>query len=156
MITGLLKRFVLCNLSSPSGSQVVVSGGSEELALLVNTPIEFNRSNLRISLVASSPFMMGSCMSMSTKWKPPVRHFVTASRPFMAFCDRTLSLFMNASKSLRLMMLSSTIRTLIGGTAPLSIPVGNEGWSEFVFLFFLGRLCGRGDDIRGGGAATCC
>ena len=50
-------------------------------------------------------------------------------------------------------MLSSTINTLIGGTAPFSMPAGNEGWSELVFLFFLGRLAGRGDDIRGGGTA---
>jgi hypothetical protein len=55
-------------------------------------------------------------MSISTKWKPPVRHLATASRPFMAVCQRTLRRFTKASSSLRLIMLSSTINTLMGGT----------------------------------------
>jgi len=50
------------------------------------------------------------------------------------------------------MMLSSTINTLIGGTAAFSIPAGRFGWS-FERLLFL-RCWGRGDDTRGGGVAT--
>lgn len=97
-------------------------------------------------------------MSMRTKWKPPARHLVTASRPFMAVCHRTLSRFMNASSSLRLIMLSSTIRTLIGGTAPSSKPAGSDGWSALFLIFLLSLLltCGRGDatGCGGGGVET--
>lgn len=50
------------------------------------------------------------------------------------------------------MMLSSTIKTFIGGTPPLSMPAGREGWSLFAFLDFLGReAIGRGEETRGGG-----
>ena len=55
------------------------------------------------------------------------------------------------------MMLSSTIRTLIGGTAPgwpLSIPAGREGCSPFVFLLFFPLGAGRGDETRAGGGGV--
>lgn len=54
------------------------------------------------------------------------------------------------------MMLSSTIRTLIGGTAPFNIPAGREGWSPLLafFLLFLGLFVGRGLLTLGGGVAT--
>jgi len=51
-------------------------------------------------------------------------------------------------------MLSSTMRTLIGGTAPLSIPVGRDGCSAFAFLVLFTRAAGLGEDTLGGGVAT--
>ena len=51
------------------------------------------------------------------------------------------------------MMLSSTIRTLMGGTlAPLSIPPGMEGRFLMSRLGFFGLELGIGDESRGGGA----
>ncbi len=47
------------------------------------------------------------------------------------------------------MMLSSTIRTLMGGTAPSSRPVGSLGLVLTAFFGFLG-FPGRGDATRGG------
>ena len=53
------------------------------------------------------------------------------------------------------MMLSSTMRTLIGGTEPLSIPAGREGWSELDFLFlFCLVFVDRGEGACGGGVET--
>ena len=63
---------------------------------------------------------------------------------------------MNASSSLRLIMLSSTMRTLIGGTAPSRRPRGKEGFVDGLDL--LPRLplilAGRGEEILGGGVAA--
>ena len=47
------------------------------------------------------------------------------------------------------MMLSSTIRTLIGGMAPSSRPAGSFGLVLAAFFGFLG-FAGRGDATRGG------
>ena len=52
-----------------------------------------------------------------------------------------------------MIILSSTIRTLIGGTAAFSIPVGNDGLSALLGFPFL-RAAGRGEDIRGGGVCV--
>lgn len=41
----------------------------------------------------------------------------------------------------------------MGGTPPFSIPGGRDGWS-IVFLFFLGRCTGRGEETRGGGGVA--
>lgn len=60
MMTGDLKRMVLGSLSSPSGSTPVAAAGALLDADDVKTPMLFSRSSLRISLVASSPFMTGS------------------------------------------------------------------------------------------------
>lgn len=51
-------------------------------------------------------------------------------------------------------MLSSTIKTLMGGTAAFSIPVGKEGRSVFLDGFFEGRgeeTLGGGVEVRGMG-----
>jgi len=48
------------------------------------------------------------------------------------------------------MMLSSTINTLMGGTAPFNSPAGSEGWS-LSFLLFFGLDPTLGDETRGGG-----
>lgn len=48
------------------------------------------------------------------------------------------------------MMLSSTIRTLIGGTAPSRRPVGRFEGALSAFLDFLDALLGRGEAMRGG------
>jgi hypothetical protein len=85
-------------------------------------------------------------MSMRTRWKPPARHFVTAWRPSMAVCQRTLSRFIKASSSLRFMMLSSTINTFMGGTPPLSKPTGRDGCSPF-FRDFLALGFGSGGEL---------
>ncbi len=60
---------------------------------------------------------------------------------------------MNASSSFRLMMLSSTISTLMGGTAPSSKPSGSDGCSALFLIFLLSLLftCGRGDATLCGG-----
>src|SRR5215469_305992 len=55
-------------------------------------------------------------MSISTRWNPPCRHLDTASRPLTAVCHLTFSRRMNCSSSFMLIWLSSTIRTLMGGT----------------------------------------
>ena len=60
---------------------------------------------------------------------------------------------MKASRSLRLMMLSSTMSTFMGGTAPFSIPAGT-GWSVVAEAFFFLRCVGRGEETRGGGAGS--
>ena len=154
MITGDLNNTLLGNRSSPSAttSSPPLPFGALLLALLLKTPILFNRSSLLISLVASNPLIIGNWISINTRWNPPARHFVTASLPFIAVCQRTFRRFMNASRSFRFMMLSSTIRTFMGGTPPLSIPAGRDGWSLFAFLYFLGReVTGRGEETRGGG-----
>ncbi len=57
---------------------------------------------------------------------------------------------MKASNNFKLMMLSSTINTLIGGTAPFNNPAGKEGWS-FIFLLFFDLVPGLGDETLGGG-----
>ena len=59
------------------------------------------------------------------------------------------------------MMLSSTMRTLMGGTEPLSMPAGSEGWpgamrgpleeDEEFLLRFLPSLPMRGDVTRSSG-----
>lgn len=91
---------------------------------------------------------------MRTKWKPPVRHILTASAPFIAVFQRTLRRLTKASSSFRLMGLSSTMRTLMGGTVPLSIPAGRVSWSKF-FLLFLGLPTdGRGEEVRAGGVVA--
>lgn len=41
----------------------------------------------------------------------------------------------------------------MGGTAPFNMPGGSDGCS-MGFLFFFGRLMGRGEDTRGGGVAV--
>src|SRR5271170_246324 len=61
-------------------------------------------------------------MSIKTRWNPPVRHWDTAALPFMAVFQRTRSRRMNCSSSLRLITLSSTMRTFIGGTVPSRRP----------------------------------
>ena len=160
MMTGLLKRLLSPSLSSSSSSRSeppclsnLVFGAS--LLPLLNTPMLLTRSNLLISFVASRPFMTGNWISMSTKWKPPAFHFVTASFPFMARCHRTFSLCIKAPRTRKLMMLSSTINTLIGGTDPSSSPAGILGGSAGVgFLLLL--LSGRGDATRRVGGVSCC
>src|SRR5437870_2438391 len=93
---------------------------------------------------------------MSTRWKPPSRHLLTASRPFIAVCQRTFRRFINASRSLRLMMLSSTMSTLIGGTVPSRRLVAARKGPLLLtfFLDFRGFCDGRGEDTRGGGVRT--
>jgi hypothetical protein len=57
---------------------------------------------------------------------------------------------MKAPKTRKLIMLSSTINTLMGGTDPSSRPAGRPGGSSGAFLrFFL--LFGCGDEMRGVG-----
>lgn len=51
------------------------------------------------------------------------------------------------------MMLSSTIRTLMGGTAPSRRPAGSFGTVLAVFLVLLKALFGRGEATRSGFAA---
>jgi hypothetical protein len=156
-MTGLLKSPLSPSLSSSCGSSgpfpscpSLVFGAS--LLPLLKTPMLFTRSNRRISFVASRPFITGSWMSMSTKWKPPAFHFVTASLPFMARCHRTLRRCMKAPKTRKLIMLSSTIRTLIGGTEPSNRPAGKPGASgSCFFLRFLTTLFGCGEATRGVG-----
>lgn len=126
MMTGLLKSAVFIKISSsfdctssslePSFIASPRPNVGVLLALLVNTPISLTFSNLLISLVASKPFMIGNWISMRTRWKPPSRQRVTASLPFIAVDQRTFSLLRKASNNLRLIMLSSTTRTLMGGT----------------------------------------
>ena len=170
MMTGLLNTSMFSSLSSGLGSPfspsgLAPSGAKALLAAPEKTPIELTRSRRLISLVASSPLMMGSWMSISTRWNPPVRHLSTASRPFMAVDQRTLRRLTKASRSLRLMMLSSTIRTLMGGTPLLRMPLGRAGgaWSlVFFFLDFEGPAIdvwgaiGRGETVRGGGVDVRC
>ena len=162
IMTGLLNKAVFIRLSSSPGlssfsSNSLPPGKVGVLeALFEKTPILFTRSSLLISFVASSPFMIGNWISINTRWKPPPRHFLTASCPFIAVCHLTFNRFMNASRSLRLMMLSSTIRTLMGGTAPSRSPAGNLGWFAFVLVLFCPNL-GRGEEVRsGGGVETRC
>jgi hypothetical protein len=52
------------------------------------------------------------------------------------------------------MGLSSTIRTLIGGTPPLKAPGCTACGSVGFFLVRLGRAPGRGDCVRRGGVAV--
>ena len=61
-----------------------------------------------------------------------------------------------ATRSLRFIMLSSTIRTLIGGTPPSSGLWGTEGFREtFVLLcLLLLTLVGWGEETRGGGVVV--
>lgn len=134
MMTGLLNISVFTSRSSSfsgSGTLSFSAGLRALLALDEKTPILLTFSIRRISRVASSPFILGSWISMRTKWKPPARHLLTASNPFMAVCHRTLSRFTKASSSRRLMGLSSTISTLIGGTAPFRSPDGKAGVCGF-------------------------
>lgn len=57
---------------------------------------------------------------------------------------------MKAPRTRKLMMLSSTIKTLIGGTDPSNSPAGRAGGSTGTFLrFFLVLSCG--DEMRGVG-----
>lgn len=149
-MTGDLNRSMFSSLSFSSGSPLT-SGGA--LAAELKTPIELTLSSRLISRVASRPLMTGSWMSINTKWKPPPRHLLTASRPFMAVDHRTLRRLTKASSSLRLIILSSTMRTLMGGTLPFSMPLGRDGCS--VGFFFL-EILGLGDDTRGGGVADRC
>ena len=51
------------------------------------------------------------------------------------------------------MMLSSTIRTLMGGTVPSRRPAGSLGWFAFVFVRFCPNL-GRGEEVRAGGGVV--
>ena len=161
MMTGLLKSAVFIRLSSSSGTWSISSPfanvGVVE-ALFEKTPMLLTRSNRLISLVASRPFITGNWISMRTKWKPPSRHLVTASFPFMAVLQRTFKRFMKASSRRRLMILSSTMRTLIGGTAPsrteaASVDVCTTCFLERLVLGALGR--GPGEETRGiGGVAA--
>lgn len=160
MITGLLKRALSASLSFSStsfpklpSSPSLLLGAS--LLPLLKTPILLTRSNLLISLVASKPFMIGSWISMSTKWNPPDRHFVTASFPFMALCHRTFRRCMKAPKTRKLIILSSTINTLIGGTELSSNPAGKVGGSKPLCFFRFG-LSGRGEATRGVGGVEFC
>ena len=54
------------------------------------------------------------------------------------------------------MMLSSTMRTLIGGTAPSRSPRGREGFVDGLDRFprLPLVLAGRGEEIRGGGVGA--
>lgn len=52
------------------------------------------------------------------------------------------------------MILSSTMRTLIGGTAPLSRPVGSFDVSGLGLRDTLWTALGRGEDVRKGGEAV--
>lgn len=49
-------------------------------------------------------------------------------------------------------MLSSTMRTLIGGTAPSRRPRGNDALGSFPLSRGFLVALGRGDEARGGGA----
>ena len=60
MMTGDLKRMVLGSLSSPSGSTCAAADGALLDAEDVKTPMLFSLSSLRISLVASKPFITGN------------------------------------------------------------------------------------------------
>jgi hypothetical protein len=115
-------------------------------AVFGKTPIPFNRSNRLISFVASNPFMTGSWISMRTKWNPPCRHFRTASSPFAAHFQRTFNRFMKASKSFWLMILSSTMSTLIGGTVPSIKPPKPAAGDVAAFDFRVDL----GEDTAGG------
>ena len=166
MITGLLNISVFMRWSSALVTPTSAFVSPEPVdptplrkvgvveALPEKTPMLFNLSSLRISFVASNPFMTGSWMSMRTKWKPPARHFVTASRPFMAVCHRTFRRFMKASSNRRLIMLSSTMRTFIGGTAPSRSPAGSFGGLSFVLRPGFCVFRGRGEETRGGGLSV--
>ncbi len=143
MMTGLLNTAMLGRRSDSAGSPRGPPGGPPGAG--EKTPIELTRSSRRISLVASRPPIIGMWISIRTRWKPPVRHRVTASRPFMAVCHRTLNRFMKASRSLRLIILSSTMSTLMGGTPADS---GAED-SALRRLFLVRRFCGCGDDALG-------
>lgn len=77
MMTGLLNRDRSCRISSSVvGDGAPSASGARAMAfvaldrpsgVLGKTPIPFNRSNRRISFVASSPFITGSWMSIRTK-----------------------------------------------------------------------------------------
>ena len=54
------------------------------------------------------------------------------------------------------MGLSSTMRTLMGGTEPSRRPVGGAGWEGMPFLGLRFALVGRGEESRGGGVAIRC
>ena len=54
------------------------------------------------------------------------------------------------------MGLSSTMRTLMGGTEPSRRPVGMAGWEGMFFLELRFALVGRGEESRGGGVAVRC
>lgn len=168
MMTGLLNRDRSCKVSSSiripgvlllsSAMETALVALDRPSGVLGKTPIPFNRSSRRISLVASRPFITGSWMSIRTKWKPPWRHFFTASSPLPAHFQRTLSRFMNASRSFWLIILSSTISTLIGGTVPSIRPPKAALRNGEVLLLFLSFSVGRarGDDPRAGGVNVLC
>lgn len=163
MMTGLLNRFrsgkASASLTGPLPLGATLRPFS--IGLPPKTPMLLTASSRRISLVASSPFMTGSWMSISTRWNPPVLHMVTASLPFMADFQRTFSLFIKASSNFRLMTLSSTSKTLIGGTE-LSSSMAGLGLEDRVgsplveratlaFFFFFGFWPGCGEPTRLGG-----
>lgn len=65
----------------------------------------------------------------------------------MAVDHRTLSRFKNASSNFRLMILSSTIKTLIGG-GPSNLPIPPSLLETVPFLGRLAFGAGRGDAVR--------
>ena len=83
-----------------------------------------------------------------TKCHPPCRHFSTACFPFPAVAYFNFRFRKNASRICALIMLSSTMRTLIGGILPRTeFFVGTASFSTFG-LTRGNPLGGRGESTR--------